>query len=69
MFSAASVIKCVLFLCWKADNLEKTEDRGQALNSKMLSAKITVAILYTDCTEVNRINQDYWTGQLEVGSL
>lgn len=31
-------------------------------SSKMLSREIIEAILYNDCTEVNRINHDYWTG-------
>lgn len=37
-------------------------DRGQTPNFKKLSAKIIGAILYNECSEVNRINQDYWTG-------
>lgn len=55
---------CLLNLL-EADNLETTEDGGLPISSYMLSAKIIVTIF---CTEVNRINHDYCTGEPEGGS-
>ena len=57
------MFEIVLFLCSNSlKDLEKKGEQGQFLNSETLSAKIIGPILYNDCTEVNRINQDYRTG-------
>lgn len=37
------------------------------LSTPRLSAVVIEAVLYNDSTEVNRINQDYGTGELEGG--